>query len=294
MADPLPSFPALQAFLTVAYRGGVRRAAQVLNLSEAAVSHRIKTLEQHLGQRLFEKDGRGLRLTDLGQRYLGMIAGPIDELRRASETISAPRRARHITVTLPPTLASLWLIPALQDFERALPDVSLHLVTTTQCLDLERQDIDLAIRYLPEDAVPDHARAVFSETAFPVCSPERYEKVEKTGELVDILFRGRLLVNDIHPDEWDWWSAAYGKTIDLTGERRRFEASHMTLEAAAQGYGMALGRRPMVDPFLSSGRLVAPFGQAFRTGYRYVILTRNGEIRSVAQSVIDWITARFA
>jgi len=294
MADPLPSFAALQAFIAVAHRGGVRRATEVLNLSEAAVSHRIKTLEQHLGQRLFEKDGRGLRLTDLGQRYLGMIAGPMDELRRASDTIAAPRKARHVTVTLPPTLAGLWLIPALQDFERALPDISLHLVTTTQCLDLERHDIDLAIRYMLEDAVPDHARVVFSETAFPVCNPEQCERCTKAGEPVDTLLRGRLLVNDIHPDEWDWWSAAYGKTVDLTGERRRFDASHMTLEAAAQGYGMALGRRPMVDPFLSSGRLVAPFGQAFETGYRYVILTRSGEIRSVTQSVIDWITTRFA
>ena len=294
MADPLPSLPSLQALIAVAHRGGVRRAAEALNLSEAAVSHRIKTLEQHLGQRLFEKDGRGLRLTDLGERYLGMIAGPIDELRRASETISAPRKARHVTVTLPPTLASLWLIPALQDFERALPDISLHLVTTTQCLDLERHDIDLAIRYLPEDAVPDHASVVFCETAFPVCSPQRYETRNNAEGAVGILLRGRLLVNDIHPDEWDWWSAAYDKTVDLTGERRRFDASHMTLEAAAQGYGMALGRRPMVDPFLSSGRLVAPFGQAFRTGYRYVILTRDGEIRSFTQRVIDWITARFA
>ena len=294
MADPLPSFAALQAFIAVANRGGVRRAAEVLNLSEPAVSHRIKTLEQHLGQRLFEKDGRGLRLTDLGERYLGMIAGPMDALRRASDTIAAPRKTRHVTVTLPPTLASLWLIPAFQDFERALPDVSLHLVTTTQCLDLERHDIDLAIRYLPEDAVPDHARVVFSETAFPVCSPEQNETSKNAEGAVDILSRGRLLVNDIHPDEWDWWSVAYGKVVDLTGERRRFDASHMTLEAAAQGYGMALGRRPMVDPFLSSGRLVAPFGQAFETGYRYVILTRDGEIRSFTQRVIDWITARFA
>lgn len=293
MVNPLPSLPSLQAFLAVAHRGGVRRAAEVLSLSEAAVSHRIKTLEQHLGQRLFEKDGRGLRLTDLGQRYLGMIAGPIDELRRACEAISARRRARHVTVTLPPTLASLWLIPALQDFERALPDVSLHLVTTTQCLDLERHDIDLAIRYLPEDRVPDDARIVFSETAFPVCSPERHRASQSAEGAVDTLLRGRLLVNDIHPDEWDWWSAAYGKTVDLTGERRRFDASHMTLEAAAQGYGMAMGRRPMVDPFLSTGRLVAPFGQAFRTGYRYVILTRNGGTGSAAQSVIDWLTARF-
>ena len=141
--------------------------------------------------------------------------------------------------------------------------------------------------------MPDDARIVFSETAFPVCSPERHRASQSAEGAVDTLLRGRLLVNDIHPDEWDWWSAAYGKTVDLTGERRRFDASHMTLEAAAQGYGMAMGRRPMVDPFLSTGRLVVPFGQAFRTGYRYVILTLNGGTGSAAQRVLDWLTARF-
>lgn len=293
MADPLPPLHALRAFITVAERGGVRRAAEALNLSEAAVSHQIKNLERHLGQRLFEKDGRGLRLTEIGHRYLGMVVGPVAELRQASEAVSSRRVARQATLTLAPTLASLWLIPALGDFERAFPDVSLHLVTTTQILDLERHDIDIAIRYLPRAAVPDHAVVVFSETAFPVCSPERYKETDDPAQPTEFLSRSRLLVNDTHPDEWNWWSTAGGEAVRLSRERQRFDASHMTLEAAAQGYGVALGRRPLVDSYLASGRLVAPFGTAFETGFQYVILTQIEGIRPVTKRVIDWIANRF-
>lgn len=293
MADALPSLRALTAFIAVAERGGVRRAAEALNLSEAAVSHQIKNLEAHLGQRVFEKDGRGLRLTDLGRRYLDMVVGPVDDLRRASEAVSSRRVTRQVTLTLAPTLASLWLIPALGDFERDLPDVGLHLVTTTQLLDLERHDIDIAIRYLSRDAVPDHAQVGFSELAFPVCSPGLYKEMKDLAEPADILSRARLLVNDAHPDEWIWWSSRQREGIALSGDRKRFDASHMTLEASAQGYGIALGRRPMVDSYLSSGRLIAPLGEAEETGCRYVVLTPAGETRPVTRRVIDWIAARF-
>lgn len=293
MADPLPPLHALRAFITVAERGGVRRAAEALNLSEAAVSHQIKNLERHLGQRLFEKDGRGLRLTDIGHRYLAMVVEPVAELRQASEAVSSRRIARQATLTLAPTLASLWLIPALGEFERELSDVNLHLVTTTQILDLERHDIDIAIRYLPRDAIPDRAVVVFSETAFPVCSPERYKQTNDPAQPADMLSRSKLLVNDMHPDEWTWWSTVGGEAVKLSGERKRFDASHMTLEASAQGYGVALGRRPLVDSYLTSGRLIAPFGTAFETGYQYVILTQTDGIRPVTKRVIDWIADRF-
>ncbi|ADM09284.1 transcriptional regulator, LysR family protein [Parvularcula bermudensis HTCC2503] len=272
MLENIPSLQALRAFVSVAELGGVRSAARELHVSEAALSQHLRRLEERLGKRLFEKTGRGLRLTELGRRYLQMLSEPLAEISRATELVSDSRSVKPISVTLAPTLATLWLIPQLAQLEADLPGVDIKIISSTALLDLGRHDIDIAIRQLPNHALTPDTEVLFPEAAFPVCTPALLDRVECSDGSAELVQKARLLHNASHPKEWADWSAAIGGIDKLSSNHHWMEDSAMVLEAAAHSYGVAIGRRPLVDNYLATKRLIAPFGTDYPTNWSYVLI----------------------
>jgi len=289
MLDHLPSLQALRAFGAVADLGGVRPAARELHVSEAALSQHLRRLEERLGQRLFRKAGRGLMLTEVGRRYHQMLSAPLAELSRATEVVSGSRRSRQVTITMAPTLATLWFIPKLSRIERDLPGVDVRIVATTALLDLGRYDIAIAVRQLPDHAIPPDLPILIREHAFPVCTPTLLARMPDRDAL---LTKARLLHNRTHPNEWAAWLASYGGGHKASPDHHWLEESAMVLAAAVQSYGVALGRKPLVDGYLRDGRLIAPFGEDFPTGYSYVLI-RGDSVTSpqATDRVLSWLKA---
>jgi LysR family glycine cleavage system transcriptional activator len=144
---PLPPFAALRAFHAAAVKGRFRDAADSLGITESAISHQVRRLEDFLRVALFDRSGSGVRLTAAGRRYLEEIDPAIRQIQAATEALLRPGGRTVVRLTMPPSLAASWVIPQLGAFERAHPDIELQLVATTRVLDLRRDQVELAIRH---------------------------------------------------------------------------------------------------------------------------------------------------
>ncbi|MFC4734769.1 LysR family transcriptional regulator [Salipiger abyssi] len=284
MTRSLPPFPALQAFLAVARTGGIRSAGRELNVTDSAVSHQLRKLEDHLGAPVLERSGRGVRLTAIGRQYAAALEAPLRQIADATDQLFGLRNETDVTLTTAPVVASLALIPNLPQLEAAHPKLILHLVTTPRQLDLDANGIDLALRYEASTPAASDDPLIFPEYAFPVCAPSI------VGQKPYDALRKRRLLNAAHPEDWEKWEREAGQNHASTEPSMRFDSSEMTLGAAAQGMGIAIGRTPLVNEHLASGRLVAPFGTgAFGEGsYRIIPSPRVGN-RGSRAAVIDWL-----
>lgn len=194
MRSSLPPFAALETFLAVAGTGGVRAAARRLNVTDSAVSHQLRKLEEHLGAPLVERHGRGIRLTMAGQRYADQVAAPLAEIAGVTDRLFGTPQGIDVSLTVGPMVASLGLIPFVDELENNHPELVLHLVTTTRVLDLDAMGIDLALRYERRPAEEDDPLS-FPEYAFPVCTPDlALHGAEQT-------LAQRRILNGAHPDD---------------------------------------------------------------------------------------------
>lgn len=282
---PLPPLHALRSFHAAALYGRFRDAAAALGLSESAVSHQVRKLEEHLGVRLFDRAGNAVRLTLAGQAYFEEIDPAFTRIRRATEELAAP--TYRVSVSLPTSLATFWLLPRLAQMEQAVPGLNLQLVPSNRLTDLRREQIDCAIRY-GEGPWPGYeALHLFDEQAFPVCRPGLIPE----GVAPDAAFNAcRLIVNALHREEWHEWALAHGVPPPTLNGALALDGAEPILHAAAEGLGLAIGRRPLVDRWLQDGRLDAPFGSADESGCAYYFVYPQGvELSMAARRFARWL-----
>ena len=286
---PLPPLHALRAFDAAARYGRFRDAARALGISESAVSHQIKKLEDYLSVALFERSGNAVSLTSAGRRYFEQIEPAFSRIRSATEDIRGGFDRSRVALTLPGTLATFWLIPKLHRLEALHPEISLQLVTTERISDLRREQIHLAIRYGRGPWPGITSEHLLDEQAFPVCKPG-FVPDELSDRPGDALRKLRLIVNDTHVPEWQEWARAHGLEPPSLRGAIMLHASDQVLGAALEGLGMAIGRRPLVDRWLNEGRLVAPFGAADLSGAAYFLAWPDDiELPVAARKVARWL-----
>src|SRR5687768_12043484 len=166
------SLDLLKGFEAAARHLSFTRAAQELFLTQSAVSREIKTLEEQLGQQLFQRVNPGLRLTDAGQTLYRAVAEALLLIEQATGRLAASPTTEALTVTTSVPLASMWLVPKLQRFFQRYPDIDVRTVASNETLDLERERLDLAIRWIAPGAVEAGAEHLFDVEIYPVCSPK--------------------------------------------------------------------------------------------------------------------------
>jgi LysR family transcriptional regulator, glycine cleavage system transcriptional activator len=288
---PLPPFAALRAFQAAAVHGRFRAAAQSLGVTESAISHQVRRLEDFLRTALFDRSGPGVRLTAAGRRYLEEIDPALRQIQSATEAMLRPSGRNMVRLTLPPSLAATWLIPQLSAFEREHPDVDLQLLPTTRVVDLRRDQVDLAVRHGRGSWPGIDAAFLLDETALPVCAPG-YLTLRPDDDPLAALQRARLIVNARFPNEWEEWARARGLAPPALTGAIELEGMEQALQVAEGGHGLALGRRPLVDDRLARGTLVAPFGAGDPTGAAYY-LCRPSDLppTAVARRLERWLRA---
>lgn len=269
-AHRLPPFAGIRAFEAAARRGSFSLAAEELFVTQSAVSHQVKALEDFLGVRLLDRARSGVTLTDAGAIFVADVRHALERLAAGTARVLA-RREETLTISLLPTFATRWLIPRLGGFHGRHPEIEVRLDTSIEPVDFSRSDVDLAIRYGRGQWKGLSCDALQSEDLFPVCSPDLRvgnRRLREPAELASCT----LLHNQSHPGEWRiWLSAAECSHID-SEKGPRFASSDLALRAATAGLGVALGRRPLVDEELASGRLVAPFDLRLTSGSRYYLV----------------------
>ncbi|MGI9522610.1 MAG: LysR substrate-binding domain-containing protein [Hyphomicrobiaceae bacterium] len=293
MADiklKLPPFAALRAFYAAAMHPRFRDAANSLGVTESAISHQIKRLEDWLRVALIDRSGSGTRLTEAGRRYFQQIEPALLQIQAATDELRPVDGRSAVRLTLPPSLAANWLIPKFGSFERAYPNIDLQLLTSTRVIDLRREQVDLAIRHGRGTWRGLTSTFLLEEAALPVCAPGY---LVPSAEL-DHTYRlegARLIINGAFPDEWNEWARARDVELPAGGEAIILDAQEQTLQLAENGHGIAMGRRPVVDTWLSSGRLIAPFGDADPTGAAYYLCKPAAQTLSVAARRTErWLT----
>jgi DNA-binding transcriptional LysR family regulator len=288
MRRRLPPLSTLRAFEATARLGSVSRAAEELGRTHGAVSRQLRTLQEHLQAPVFEKAGVGLRLNTRGAALQAVVAEAFDRLE-AGWTRAAEGDALHVACSA--TFATRWLAARLGDFYRGRPEVKVRL-SMTSAAEMRRQGADLVIAWDLEAFPPaERARAVrLAPAAFgPVCAPAYAWRPPADGRL-DAACR---IAHDFTSRAWDRWSAATGVAVAATSELS-FPHTHLCLEAAVAGQGVAMVERRMAAEDLAGGRLVAPLGfTPFEEGVS-VIPAADVPPGSPAAAFIDWLRSALA
>jgi LysR family glycine cleavage system transcriptional activator len=282
MRPYIPSLQSLLAFEAASRHLSFTRAAQELHLTQTAISHQIKTLEERLGTKLFVRRRNVLTLTPAAHEYLQSVNEAISLLSIATDRTRKGEVKTILTVTCLPTYAVKCLIPALPEFQRAHPEITLHLNTSNTFDVFERNTYDVAIRYGSGHWASMRTDRLHGEEFFPVCAPALLEEIGGFESVTDALSRMRQVRTyfySMYQDDWPaWLEAAVQGPVEFAGEAV-FHLQLTSLEAAVDGLGIAIGRTPLVNRDLASGRLVEPFNVRVPSSSAYFVTSPNSKAK---------------
>jgi LysR family transcriptional regulator, glycine cleavage system transcriptional activator len=287
----LPSLNGLRAFDAAARHLSFTRAAAELNVTQTAISHQIRRLEEQLGRRLFLRKSRALALTRDAEEYLPAIRTAFDDLRRATARLKRPERDGLLTVSTTASLAAKWLVTRVASFQDAHPGIEVRITTSTHLVDFQREAVDMAVRYGRGNWPGLRTEWLMAEEFFPVCSPALMQGPKALRRPQDLAHH-TLLHGTVGREDWQLWLTAAGLPVSLALRRGlSFDQSFMALQAAMDGLGVALGRASLVDADIAAGRLVVPFDVVLPTdaGYYVVAPEETADIAKVAL-FRDWLT----
>lgn len=254
----LPPFKGILAFDVVARVGSLGKAAEELNLTVSAVSHQIAGLESFVGRKLFDRTSRGLALTAAGEHFHRDITSALAVIASAAQTARGGEGAQEVLrLHLTPTFASLWLMPRLPKFRALHPDIRVQLSAAHTESDFSRGDVDLDVRYGVVRGRDLHVETLFTEEVLPLVSPAlRAQLAVKTPE--DLVGQD-LIFSSVHMVQWPRWFAAHGVPLSPATYALSFDRTHMVLDAAIAGLGIALDSDRMAWQALQRGDLVPVF-----------------------------------
>ena len=290
----LPPLDALRVFEAAARRGSFMAAAAELNLTPSAVSHRIRTLEDALQVRLFDRAHRRVVLTPEGAGYAASVAEALAILRSATRRLSANRADGPLAMTLSPAFALRWLLPRLTRFQQRHPDIELRFVSTSDIHDFRSGDLDLAVRYGRGDWPGLEAEWLMALDATAVCTPEVAAGGPPLDAPADVAHRVRLHVEN-RPDDWRMWLLAAGVEGVDPAAGPVFESVPVALEAALNHIGMVIADRQILARDLADGRLVEPFDVHMPSTAGYYLVYPPGSAEDPRlRAFRDWMQEEIA
>jgi len=269
-------------------------AADELCLTQSAVSRQIKALETDLGQSLFRRKHRSIKLTTEGQQLFEAVTRGLDEISGCVSKLRTPSETPQITVAASVAFSYFWLMPRLERFSEAFPNIDLRVLASDQMVDLRQGDADVAVLYGEGDWDGVETHQLFGERVYPVCSPAYLRNHPELKQASDIPDQ-TLLHLDGGGTIWgavDWrtWFAHQGITEHPARRGIRLNSYPMVVTGAETGRGVALGWSYITDPMLADGRLVCPTGTPLETKYKYYIGACPDAVSQPAVSAfLDWV-----
>ena len=289
MVFRLPSLRALRAFEAASRHLSFTRAADELNVTQAAISHQIKRLEAQLGMPLFRRLNRALLLTEAGQSLFLAVNEALELMATAVDRLHRHDQTGEVTVTTMDSFAATWLVPRLGRFRKLHPEIDIRITTSDVSIDFARETVDLGIRYGYGDWPGLHVEKLMTEELFPVCSPALLETGPPMNKASD-LSRYTLLHDDMRIDWRMWLMAAGVEDLVDTDRGLSFGHSNLVIQAAIHGDGVALARSVLVATSLAEGQLIKPFELALPTNYAYYVVCPEVNLqRSKIKAFREWL-----
>ena len=292
----LPPLDLLEAFEAAARHLSFTRAADELSLTQSAISRQIAALEERLEVPLFQRLHRALRLTEAGQQLHVTAGAVLQQLPCVTEQLRQTSRQKTVVVTTTPGFAGLWLIPRLTGFTALHPDVDVRISASLKLVNLDRDGVDLAIRYCASTTAGPQAAKLFGEVMTPVCSPALRKQPGKPLKRPEDLQHHTLLHMEAHDDaqvpEWSLWLRAMQVERLKSAGSLHFSDYDQMIQAAIRGQGVALGRIPLVSHLIKERKLVAPFGHNMASPQGYHLLRSTvSERKPEVNDFAEWLLA---
>ncbi|SFR32167.1 transcriptional regulator GcvA [Litoreibacter janthinus] len=290
MTDRLPPLTALRAFEAAARHLSFARAADELNVTPAALSFQIKSLEEHLGVAVFRRLNRAVELTEEGELLAPGVSDGFGALQSAWRAVKRRLDSATLTVTAGPAFTAKWLAPRLFSFAREYPEIELRFSAGLRLVDFARDDVDVAIRFGQDFDDALYSRTLIDEWVAPMMAPELAAKVKVISDLRNQTLLHQEDIGFLKPPvNWNRYFAAAGvDAIDEHGPR--FSQADHAVDAALASGGVVLGRLSLTESYLRDGRLVMPVKRALPTGASYrVVCPKGHETRPQVARFIEWV-----
>lgn len=287
MAQRLPPLPALRAFEAAARLGSLGKAAEELLVSHSAISHQIKQLQAWLGQALFERTARGLRLTEAGERYKRVVCEAFRQIAVETDSLRGSEDG-NVRLSVLPLFAVAWLLPRLPDFWARHPEIDVTVGYTRFASEIGAENADLAVRFGTLSDWPDRDGVVlFSGAGVPVCSPA-YREAHRLQRPRDLM--SCTLLHDGDHSYWAEWFRRQGLPPEAANQGRVFTDGNLTLASTLAGEGVAVLRSALISRQIRARTLVQLFNQAVDEDTSYLLLWARGKpLRRRALLLRDWI-----
>lgn len=283
----------LRTFCAAARYESFTAAGEALHITPSAVSHQIKSLEDELGHRLFERSGPNLELTAVGKSLFGEINPLIERL----DTITASYRSEgsrgSIRISVQPFFASEYFIPRLGEFTAAHPRLDIKVGTSDESSDRHPTDADLSIRLFSSPPTEQPSDLLFPLRLAPAGSAEfaRGVTVRKKAIVSDF----PVIVHETQPQAWERWTQVCGIRLPAEAKVLRFDSMIAAARAAERGVGAALVPVPLADSWFDAGRLVRLFEQELCTDVSYYLVCKHSVKSDPGVAALrDWILQTFA
>lgn len=288
----LPSMTALVVFEAAARRMSFTKAAEELGITQAAVSRQVQALEQTLGFPLFRRLHRSIELTERGRVLSKSMSESLGAITRTVRSLTEEKKAGELVIAASVAFSHFWLLPKISDFRRINPQVRLKIVSQDSNVNLQREDIDIAIRYGDGHWPDGKAIALFSDDVFPVCSPE-YLASRGSPDCVADLTRHNLIASDSQDASWigwDEWLGAFGHGGDPRHVTLSCSFYTDAIHAAMRGEGIALGWHRLVHDLLARNQLVRVSAESLRTREAYfIVLKKSQQAKREVEPFMRWI-----
>ena len=290
---PLPPLDYIVAFEAAAKSMSFAGASEQLHISESAISRKVRLLEQHFGKTFFQRGSRSIKLTRQGQHFLAKVTPALTTLRSAAEELLEEPADKPVVLAATNSVASLWLTPRLHEFRKSNPHLRIMLVSSDSDQECLGESVHITILRGSGQWRGYSCSQLFGETVFPVCSPEFLAANPECAEIANLPKLPLIEVASDHAEWMNWktWLSHMGFQAAGYDQPIFFNTYPLSIQAAADGAGVALGWGHLVDRMLESRQLVRPCGDArVRTSDGYYLLVPDSRKPFPARDeVVSWL-----
>jgi LysR family glycine cleavage system transcriptional activator len=286
------SLRGLRTFCAAAEHSNFRTAAEQLYITASAVSHQVKNLEEEFGTKLFERQGRSLRLTDTGQALFDDIHPLILQLDAATTRHRREEPATELRISVQPFFASEMFVPRLSDFTSEHPNIDIKVDTSDESAEKHPANSDVSIRVFRAPPSGLASERLFSLRLTPAASGAFQKKLKVSGRKISSDFP--IIVHESRPGAWGEWQRLSGIDIPATSKTLYLDSMIAVARAAEQGLGAALVPAQLSDRWFESGSLVPLFSTELITDDAYYFVCRHAdENRESVRQLREWVLSQF-
>ncbi len=292
-ANPKTSLRGLRTFCVAARHESFRAAGEELFITASAVSHQIKSLEEELGQRLFDRNSRELKLTETGESFYEEVSPLIEQLDNVAASYRTGVIRSAIRISVQPFFASEYFVPRLSEFTKRHPEIDIHVGTSDESSEKHPADADLSIRLFSKPPTDMPSDLLFPLRMVPAGSPDfrKSLKVRKKKILSDF----PIIVHETRPKAWKRWSESSGIELPEGSRVTRLDSMIAVVRAAERGIGAALVPVPLADQWFRQGSIERLFREELVADVSYYLITRDDRSSDASVRLLrEWILEEFA